>query len=36
MIVRTQTNEEFLMRLNEWFRIWEKEGYTGSSGGGRY
>ncbi len=31
MIVRTQTNEEFLMRLNEWFRIWEKEGYSGNS-----
>jgi len=36
MIVRTQTNEEFLMRLNEWFRIWEKEGYSGSTGSGRY
>ncbi|MDL2237114.1 transcription termination factor Rho [Christensenellaceae bacterium OttesenSCG-928-K19] len=35
MIVRTQTNEEFLMRLHEWFRIWEKEGYSGA-GGGRY
>ncbi len=36
MIVRTQTNEEFLMRLHEWFRIWEKEGYTGASAGGRF
>jgi len=35
MIVRTQTNEEFLMRLNEWFRIWEKEGYNSGSGGMR-
>ncbi|MGI6154079.1 MAG: transcription termination factor Rho [Christensenellaceae bacterium] len=34
MIVRTQTNEEFLMRLHEWFRIWEKEGYN--SGSSRY
>lgn len=31
MIVRTQTNEEFLMRLHEWFRIWEKEGYNSGS-----
>ncbi len=36
MIVRTQTNEEFLMRLHEWFRIWEKEGYSGKSGSSRY
>lgn len=35
MLVRTQTNEEFLARLHEWFRIWEKEGYN-SGGGGRY
>ena len=35
MIVRTQTNEEFLMRLHEWFRIWEKEGYS-RNGSGRY
>ncbi len=34
MMVRTQTNEEFLARLHEWFRIWEKEGY--SSGNSRY
>ena len=27
MLVRTQTNEEFLMRLREWLNIWEKEGY---------
>ncbi len=33
MIVRTQTNEEFLARLHEWFRIWEKEGYNSGSGG---
>lgn len=33
MIVRTQSNEEFLMRLSEWFRIWEKEGYNSGSGG---
>lgn len=31
MIVRTQNNEEFLTRLNEWFRTWEKDGYSGSS-----
>lgn len=36
MIARTKTNEEFLMRLNEWFRIWEKDGYTSSNGSGRY
>lgn len=33
MLVRTQTNEEFLARLHEWFRIWEKEGYNSGSGG---
>ena len=27
MLVRTQSNEEFLMRLKEWLNIWEKEGY---------
>ena len=27
MLVRTQTNEEFLTRLREWLNIWEKEGY---------
>lgn len=27
MLVRTQSNEEFLMRLKEWLTIWEKEGY---------
>ncbi len=32
MIIRTQTNEEFLMRLHEWFRIWEKEGYNSGNG----
>ena len=36
MIVRTQTNEEFLARLHEWFRIWEKEGYNSRSGNSRY
>lgn len=36
MIARTHTNEEFLMRLNEWFRIWEKDGYSGNNGSGRY
>ncbi|WP_066645351.1 transcription termination factor Rho [Christensenella timonensis] len=35
MLVRTQTNEEFLARLHEWFRIWEKEGYN-SGGNSRY
>ena len=33
MLVRTQTNEEFLARLHEWFRIWETEGYNSGSGG---
>jgi len=27
MMVRTQDNEEFLMRLKEWLSIWEKEGF---------
>ncbi len=27
MLVRTQNNDEFLMRLKEWLSIWEKEGY---------
>ena len=27
MLVRTQSNEEFLIRLKEWLSIWEKEGY---------
>lgn len=36
MLVRTQTNEEFLARLHEWFRIWEKEGYNSGNGNGRY
>ncbi|MEG2625950.1 MAG: transcription termination factor Rho [Christensenella sp.] len=38
MLVRTQTNEEFLARLHEWFRIWEKEGYNSrsSNNNGRY
>ncbi len=27
MLVRTETNAEFLLRLNEWLRMWEKEGY---------
>ncbi|MBQ4062179.1 MAG: transcription termination factor Rho [Christensenellaceae bacterium] len=27
MLVRTQTNSEFLVRLKEWLSIWEKEGY---------
>ncbi|MBQ9942400.1 MAG: transcription termination factor Rho [Christensenellaceae bacterium] len=27
MLVRTQSNEEFLMRLKEWLSIWEREGY---------
>lgn len=28
MLVRTDTNEEFLVRLREWLNIWEKEGYN--------
>lgn len=32
MLVRTDTNEDFLNRLKEWLNIWEKEGYNmGSS-----
>ncbi len=27
MLVRTDSNEEFLQRLREWLTIWEKEGY---------
>ena len=33
MLVRTQTNEEFLIRLQEWLGIWEKEGYRLTQGG---
>lgn len=33
MLVRTQTNEEFLIRLQEWLAIWEKEGYRLTQGG---
>ncbi|MEA4853114.1 MAG: transcription termination factor Rho [Christensenella sp.] len=36
MLVRTQTNEEFLARLHEWFRIWEKEGYNSGTNNSRY
>ncbi|MEG0585356.1 MAG: transcription termination factor Rho [Christensenellaceae bacterium] len=36
MIVRTQTNEEFLARLHEWFRIWEKEGYNSGNSNKSY
>jgi transcription termination factor Rho len=28
MLVRTDTNEDFLTRLREWLNIWEKEGYN--------
>ncbi len=27
MLIRTDSNEEFLKRLREWLTIWEKEGY---------
>ena len=33
MLVRTQTNEEFLIRLQEWLNIWEKEGFKLTQGG---
>lgn len=31
MIARTQNNDEFLTRLHEWFRVWEKDGYSGTA-----
>ncbi len=34
MLVRTDTNEDFLNRLREWLNIWEKEGYN--MGNSRY
>jgi transcription termination factor Rho len=34
MLVRTDTNEDFLTRLREWLNIWEKEGYN--MGGSRF
>ncbi len=34
MLVRTDTNEDFLNRLREWLNIWEKEGYN--MGGNRF
>ena len=34
MLVKTDTNDEFLNRLKEWLNIWEKEGYN--MGSGRY
>jgi len=36
MLVRTQSNEEFLMRLKEWLGIWEREGYKMTGGQARY
>lgn len=30
MIVRTKTNAEFLDRIRDWFRTWEKDGYANS------
>ncbi|MGI6160793.1 MAG: transcription termination factor Rho [Christensenellales bacterium] len=35
MLVKTEDNEEFLNRLQEWLRIWEREGYA-IRGGDRY
>jgi transcription termination factor Rho len=32
MMDKTPNNEEFLIRLKEWIRIFEKEGYTSSHG----
>ncbi len=32
MLVRTQTNEEFLIRLQEWLAIWEKRGLSAHPG----
>lgn len=31
LIVRTQTNAEFVDRIREWFNVWEKEGYSSNS-----
>ena len=31
LIVRTQTNAEFVDRIREWFNVWEKEGYTNNA-----
>lgn len=36
MLVRTQTNEEFLLRLKEWLGVWERQGYSlGHNSNGR-
>lgn len=31
LIIRTQTNAEFVDRIREWFNVWEKEGYSSSA-----
>ena len=31
MLAKTNTNEEFLQRIKEWVRIYEKDGYTASN-----
>ncbi|MCL2696107.1 MAG: transcription termination factor Rho [Clostridiales bacterium] len=36
MIDKTATNEEFLIKLRDWVRIFEKEGYTSSGAQNRY
>jgi transcription termination factor Rho len=33
MMMKTSSNAEFLRRLKEWLRIWEKEGYSFGAGG---
>jgi len=36
MIDKTATNEEFLIKLRDWVRIYEKDGYTSSGAQNRY
>lgn len=36
MLVKTQTNDEFLTKLKDWLSIYEKEGYTSASTQNRY
>ena len=36
MMAKTVNNEDFLIRLREWIRIYEKEGYTSYAPQNRY
>ena len=36
MMNKTETNEEFLIKLRDWVRIFEKQGYTSSGSQNRY